>query len=111
MDVRDDPAIAVLVDLLDLDRLVLDQIPESLPGDVAERLNLLGGVDAVEPDLHLAVLAVEAGERVAVGDRDDFELLGQRGAGQDQQEEGGGEDGAGVGHGGSVTGIAKSRWR
>ena len=82
MDVRDDPAVAVLVDLLDLDRLALDQIPEGLAGDVAECLGLLGGVDAVEPDLHLAVLAVEAGERVAVGDRDDLELLGQRGAGE-----------------------------
>jgi hypothetical protein len=44
----------------------------------------------VEPDFDLAVLAVEAGERVAVGDRDDPEMLGQRGAGQDQQEQGGG---------------------
>ncbi len=76
MDVRDDPAIAVLVDLLDLDRLALDQIPEGLPGDVAERLGFLGGVDAVEPDLQLAVLGVQPGERVAVGDRDDLELLG-----------------------------------
>ena len=37
LDVRDDPAVAVLVDLLDFDRLALDQIPEGLPGDVAER--------------------------------------------------------------------------
>lgn len=37
-----------------------------------------GGVDAVESDLYLAVLAVEAGERVAVGDQDDLELLGKR---------------------------------
>ena len=78
MDVRDDPAVAVLVDLLDFDRLALDQVTEGLPGDVAERLGFLWGVDAVEPDFHLAVLAVDAGERVAVGDRDDLELLGQR---------------------------------
>ena len=51
MDVRDDPAVAILVDLLELDDLALDQIPERLPGDVAERLGFFGGVDAVEPDL------------------------------------------------------------
>ena len=34
-DVRDDPAVAVLVDLLDLDDPALDQIAESLAGDVA----------------------------------------------------------------------------
>jgi hypothetical protein len=56
----------------------------------------------VEPDFDLAVLAVEAGERVAVGDRDDLELLGQRGAGQGEEDEGGGEDEAGEGHGGQV---------
>jgi hypothetical protein len=86
MDVRDDPAVAVLVDLLDLEDLAFDQVAESLAGDVAERLGLLRGVDAVEPDFDLAVLAVEAGERVAVGDRDDLELLGQRGAGEGQEE-------------------------
>ena len=36
-DVRDDPAVAVLVDLLDLDDPALDQIAESLAGDVAEQ--------------------------------------------------------------------------
>jgi hypothetical protein len=46
-DVRDDPAVAIFVDPLDLDLLALDQIPEGLAGDVAERLGLLGGVDAV----------------------------------------------------------------
>jgi hypothetical protein len=51
------------------------------------------GAYAVETDLHLTVLAVEAGERVAVGDRDDLELLGQRGASQGQEEESsGGEE-------------------
>ena len=44
----------------------------------------------MEPDFDLAVLAVEAGERVAVGGRDDLEMLGQRGAGERQEEEGGG---------------------
>ncbi len=44
----------------------------------------------MEPDLHQSVLAVEAGERVAIGDRDDFEMLGQRGAGERQEEAGGG---------------------
>ena len=95
MDVRDDTAVAVLVDLLDFDRLTLDQVTQGLPGDVAERLGLLRGVDAVEPNLHLAILGVQPGERVAVGDRDDLELLGKRGAGQGQEEEGGGgEEGA-----------------
>ena len=68
MDVRDDPAVAVFVDLLDVHDLALDQITEGLPGDVPEWLGFLRGVDAVEPDFELAVLAVEAGERVAVGD-------------------------------------------
>lgn len=42
----------------------------------------------MEPDLHLAVPAVESGERVAVGDRDDLEgeLVGQGGAGQGEEE-------------------------
>jgi len=44
----------------------------------------------VEPDLQLAVLDVEASERLAVGDRADLELLGQREAGQGQEEEGAG---------------------
>ena len=94
VDVRDDPAVAVLVDLLDLDDLALDQLAQGLPGDAAERLGLLGGVDTVEPDLHLAVLAVEAGKRVAVGDRDDLEgeLVGQRGAGEGEEEKDGGEE-------------------
>ena len=90
MDVRDDPAVAVLVDLLDLDDLALDQVTQGLAGDVAERLGLLGGVDAVEPDLQLAVLDVEASERLAVGDRADLELLGQREAGEGQEEDGAG---------------------
>ena len=76
------PAVAIFVDPLDLDGFALDQVTEGLPGDVAERPGFFGGVDTVEPDLHLAVLAVEAGERVAAGDRDDLELLGKRGAGQ-----------------------------
>ena len=45
MDVRDNPAVAVFVDLLDFDRLALNQLTESLPGNVAERLGFLGGVD------------------------------------------------------------------
>ena len=36
MDVRDDPAVAVLVDLLDFDRVALDQVTQGLPEDVAE---------------------------------------------------------------------------
>jgi hypothetical protein len=67
--------------------LARDQIPEGLPGDVAERLGLLGGIDAVEADFDLAILAVEAGERVAVGDRDDLELLGKRGAGEGEKQD------------------------
>jgi hypothetical protein len=46
MDVRDDPAVAVLVDLLDFDCLALDQIPEGLPGGVAEKDSPVNGTSA-----------------------------------------------------------------
>ena len=87
LDVRDDPAVAVLVDLLDIHNLALDQIPEGLPGDVSERLGLFRGVDAVEPDFDSAVLSVAAGKRVADGDRDDLEMPGERGGGEGQGEQ------------------------
>ena len=90
MDARDAPGAAVIVDFLDVNDLALDQIAEGLPGDVPEWLGFLGGIDAVEPDFDLPVLAVEAGERVAVSHRHDLELLGLRDAGEGQEEEEGG---------------------
>ena len=74
MDVRDDPAVAVLVDLLDFALLAFDQVADGLPGDVAERLGFLGGVNAVEPDLQrLRVVSTNGRRRSrkpsAIGER------------------------------------------
>ena len=68
-DVGDHAPVSVLVDLLDRHRLLGDQIG-------AESLCGLRGVDPVKADLHLAILGVEPGERVAIGDPHHSKVVG-----------------------------------
>ena len=64
-------AVAVLLDGPDNHILAEGQLRGGLPGAAAEVLAGLGSVDAVQPDLDLAAVGGEHGQRVAVGDTDD----------------------------------------
>ncbi len=88
----DHAPVAVLVDLLDRHGLVGDQIGEGFPGDGAESLLSLRGVDPVEPHLHLTVLGVQPGEGVTIGDADHAQVAGC-GAPGEGEEQGNGEEG------------------
>ena len=69
-DLADDAAVAVLLGPVDFDLLAHHGARKALLRAVAEGLAFLRGVDAGEADLVLDVVAVQHGDRVAVGDAD-----------------------------------------